>query len=210
MGGQNTKPNGFEVLNQLRLLTTSKDPNMIDFQEKKEVEAEVEDEVVTHTLFHAVGVANDENKPEENNEESFHMNYVGEQGLSYVAGFIAMKLHKKFPVLGSKDLKEATSRWISLISYGGLFHPSVEFMEACKLFECEFCKFHGETVSTCINPIETFACKLTKQFPEWDSSILMLFSKTRFFIRIKSLNKKHDVDVISNKSRAKKQIAHHL
>ena len=213
LGGHNSKPNSFECLSRLRLLITSKDPSIIDFQVSGENDpdevSDDADEVITHSIFKNIDLAQSEENGE-GNDENNHLSYVGEQGLAYVVGYIAKKLHKKFPSLGSKDPHETSSRWVAVLSYGGLFHPSTEFFEACKLFERDFLKFHGDSVSMCLNPIETFSSQLVEKYPNWDYSILNLFSRTRFFIRIKELNKKINVDRISNKSRAKKQIANHL
>jgi len=51
---------------------------------------------------------------------------------------------------------------------------------------------------------------LKTKFPEWDEEILNLFSKTRFFIRIKNLIKEMAVEATSHQARSKKQLGNHL
>ena len=102
------------------------------------------------------------------------------------------------------------TKWITCLSQGGLFHPSPEFFDACKIFELHFNDFHGKELSRVYDPIVSFANILVDHYPMWDKEILMLYSKTRFFIRLKHLNKQIKAKETSEKSRSLKQMANHL
>ena len=78
---------------------------------------------------------------------------------------------------------------ISSLSLGGLHEPTVEFLNYMKQFEEEFEKFHGSTLNLGQDPIGNLALCLEACFPEIPQEVLNLYSKTRFFIRMKHLNK---------------------
>ena len=71
--------------------------------------------------------------------------------------------------------------------------PSSEFTEAAQVFENCFKKFHGETVNMTSKPIEKLTNFIVRRFPTYPKDVLKLFSKTRFFIRMKYLNEKLEV-----------------
>ena len=66
--------------------------------------------------------------------------------------------------------------------------PSPKFKKLLNLFEERFRALHEETVYPYEDPIGTLVTLLEVEFPEIPFDILKLFSKTRFFIRLKKLN----------------------
>ena len=66
--------------------------------------------------------------------------------------------------------------------------PSPKFKDLLIMFETRFRALHEETVYPYEDPIGTLAALLQVEFHEIPSEILELFSKTRFFIRLKKLN----------------------
>ena len=124
------------------------------------------------------------------------------EGLSYVAGFIAAKLRNEFPELGEKTsevspFQETNYPWLAALSRGGLTQPSTEFFNQIKEFENIFQLFHGSNISKESNVIKNFQKVLLKKFPSLHPKIAMKYSRTRTFIRMKFLN--HE---LRSKSRA--------
>ena len=66
--------------------------------------------------------------------------------------------------------------------------PSPKFKDLLIMFEERFRALHEDTVYPYEDPIGTLALLLQVEFPEITFEILELFSKTRFFIRLKKLN----------------------
>ena len=102
-----------------------------------------------------------------------------------------------FSEIGEKTQQDLvrTSSYIQMKSQGGkgqgsLYMPSESFKDILNRCELLFNKFHGETLNLERRPIERLASKLEKMFPTVPREVLKLYSKTRFFIRIKYLNKK--------------------
>ena len=106
-------------------------------------------------------------------------------------------LGKMYPGSNFTDLGEKTasstaktSDYISKASRGGLYMPTENFMLILRKFETLFTKFHGDTISFEKNPIEKLSVILQNQFPHLPKAILRMYSKTRFFIRLRLLNKR--------------------
>ena len=121
------------------------------------------------------------------------------QGFGYICGFLARKLSSKYLELGSKsseldfNLDEVRIAWIRHLSNGGLTIPSDAFVTACHQFEGKFNSFHGShknNIDQDENVIQRMCDILVENFPSWPREVLMLFAKTRTFIRIKYLNHK--------------------
>ena len=83
---------------------------------------------------------------------------------------------------------ENTSAYMTILSRGGLKMPSKRFVNYLERFETKFRIFHGLKVNEVHDPIKSFAKELLRDFPGFPWDILLLFSKTRFFIRLKTLN----------------------
>jgi len=117
------------------------------------------------------------------------------EGLSYIAGFIAARLKNDFPELGQKTseacpYQQTNYPWLTALSRGGLTQPSTEFFNMIKQFENIFLQFHGPTLSKESNVIKNFQKVLLQKFPSLHPKIAMKYSRTRTFIRIKFLNHK--------------------
>ncbi len=137
------------------------------------------------------------------------MSDCSDEGLSYVAGFIA----KKFPLrteLGVKtvDASASSCSWIMWKSNGGLRVPSEEFLEACRKFEAVFQTFHSthkNGIDQDCNVIIRMSDVLHEKFPSWPKEVLEFFARTRTFIRIKHLNNCLKVGAAKAKLRSLKQ-----
>lgn len=104
----------------------------------------------------------------------------------------------KYPNLGERG-GEGRSSWIKAVSRGGLFTPSQSLLLLLNSLEDKFKEYHGEKLNSVRDPIGQFALITENENPEIPGEILRLFSKTRFFIRLKHLNK--ETQVLSAKKR---------
>ena len=68
---------------------------------------------------------------------------------------------------------------------------SADFMSTVKSMEIVFRKFHGETVNIQPHPIAKLSQQIRLLHPTFTKDIVDLFSKTRLFIRIKTLNTRY-------------------
>ncbi len=133
------------------------------------------------------------------------------EGLAYVAGFIAAKLRKEFPELGKKTcdispFQQTNHPWLTALSRGGLTQPSTEFFDQIKQFEKVFQLFHGSDISRESNVIKNFRKVLLKEFPTLHPKIAIKYSRTRTFIRMKYLNHKlHSKSSAVQRREAKKK-----
>ena len=84
--------------------------------------------------------------------------------------------------------------------------PSPRFQEYLNKFEERFRALHEETLYPYEDPIGTLVALLEVEFPEIALEIINLFSKTRFFIRLKKLN--GDLKVV--KKKYKKRYQNHV
>ena len=78
--------------------------------------------------------------------------------------------------------------WIKAISRGGLFTPSPALVVEAKKWEKEFKNCHGEQLNSEKNPMMNLARILYEISPTVPREIVDLYSRTRFFIRLKHLN----------------------
>jgi hypothetical protein len=134
-----------------------------------------------------------------------------DEGLKYVAGYVAHCFLKERPDLGEKTtdisaFTKYTSPWISALSRGGLVVPSEEFV--AKVYEMEkiFICLHKDNVSLQRNVVKNFHALLLSKFPDLPSALLKKYARTRTFIRIRNLNNRLKVDDAAHATRKRKQL----
>ena len=117
---------------------------------------------------------------------------------------VSGKLH---PWLGSRTpFARNTSKYLNILSMGGLHVPSEVFMQYLRMFEQRFQTFNGSTIFDCVDPIESLASLLRVEFAEVEPDIINLFCKTRTFIRLKKLNN----DLLCSKKRYRRYYIKHV
>ena len=117
---------------------------------------------------------------------------------------VSGKLH---PWLGSRTpFARNTSKYLKILSLGGLHVPSEVFLEYLRMFEKRFQTFNGSTIFDCVDPIESLASLLRVEFAEVEPDIINLFCKTRTFIRLKKLNN----DLLCSKKRYRRYYIKHV
>ena len=95
--------------------------------------------------------------------------------------------------------------WLGYLNKQGLMKPTPEFTALLKKFEIIFKQFHGESLAEIYDPIDQFFQILKNKFKDTPTEILFFYSKVRFFIRLKHLNKQLDLEMLESR---KKQNVH--
>lgn len=119
-----------------------------------------------------------------------------EEGLKYIAGFLAHKFRQKYPELGCKTCESpnsgvSSSAWISSLSRGGLTLPSENFMKQILVFESIFKDIHGKNgLNSEYKVMETTVNQIQCKCNSVPIDVVRKYVRTRTFIRIKFLNQK--------------------
>uniref|UniRef100_A0A1B0D942 Uncharacterized protein n=1 Tax=Phlebotomus papatasi TaxID=29031 RepID=A0A1B0D942_PHLPP len=138
--------------------------------------------------------------PEQDHEDNADPSYVEDNvlclqeiqecGLEYIAGYVAFK-RRGTEVLGYPTSQHAgvNSRWIQLLSEGGLYCPTDDFLALVYVMERIFEK-HNPTdgISKSANILQTLISESTSS--PCSEQTRKLFFRTRIYIRIKYLNSK--------------------
>ena len=146
----------------------------------------------------------------EANTESFNSSNFDctNEGLKYVAGYLAHTFRMKYPALGAKSsecsqnhFEIVSAPWIRALSRGGLMVPTAHFYEKICQFEKMFSEFHGENICREKKVVATLALKICHSHQEIPEDVIKKFVKTRTFIRIKFLN--HQLQAKAESARAR-------
>ena len=118
------------------------------------------------------------------------------EGLVYVAGYLCHKLAHKYEWMGARtchvpesNAPDFDSKWIRMISRGGLYLPSAELKQLVDSMETDFQKYHGPSLSLEKHSMNILAKILQLKNPGVPLDLLQLFSRARFYMRLKYLNK---------------------
>ena len=91
--------------------------------------------------------------------------------------------------------------WLGFLNHQGLMKPTPEFIKLLSEFERDFSNFHGESLSLENDPILKLGQILKEKYKTVPSELLFFYSKVRFFIRLKHLNKQLDLDINESKKK---------
>lgn len=74
--------------------------------------------------------------------------WIAQEGLKYVAGYVAHRYREKYAFLGNpaRILADTDIDYISILSRGGLLYPSDQLLEVAYVMESEFNAFHGDSL----------------------------------------------------------------
>ena len=128
------------------------------------------------------------------------------EGQKYIAGYLAAAFHVKYPDFGEKTCDKSifepnNSPWIYALSRGGLTVPSAELVNKVNEFDKIFDSIHGSDICRKPNVIKRLTEAISTHFPAFPHEVIQKFSKTRTFIRIKTLNEQLKVEAESIKAR---------
>jgi len=118
---------------------------------------------------------------------------IEEEGLKYVAGYVAYRFKNKYNTLGveTRQLEILDNvDWLQFISRGKCMYPSEELLQAAHIMNVEFNKYHGSSLSkdqfifqTLGNIVQN---KLKSEIPK---EVLLCLIRTRTYIRLNEINK---------------------
>ena len=122
--------------------------------------------------------------------------FLAEEALIYVAGYVAYRFRFKHPFLGipTKDLPTSNPpTWIEHISKGGLLYPTENLINVATILEKEFYSFHKNFLSDEDGIFTKVAHRVKEKLSEkrqipWP--VLLCLVRTRTYIRLRELNKK--------------------
>lgn len=128
---------------------------------------------------------------------------VCEDGLNYIAGWMAKKLRKKCPELGSYTYAKSANTWVNELSLGGLTEPTEDFNKKISILENEFQKYCKKGVPKCPGIKKKLVLHMEKKVGCLPNDEIELFIRRRLIMRVKFLNKQK---VILGKEKQKKKI----
>ena len=85
--------------------------------------------------------------------------------------------------------------WIRAISLGGLVVPSDNFVQLVQQFDQRFLQFSGKSgLHTCTDSISKLAANIVRECDcsTIDGSVVLLFARTRSFIRLRFMNAQYE------------------
>ena len=182
MGGSDTHPDPVTFCNRIRILKIQQnfDPIKLLIEEKKtSVELSLVDEIL-HEPFIASELVS---------EADVDLVKFDEGAQEYVAGFITYRF-------GIPSVEP--TGWTALQSHGGLKGASEQTVSEVKLMDRAFNCIHGVgpqlSTEMKVNPIQTTVTEIRKRCPQIKSEVIELFTKIKYFARIRDLNEQHNLD----------------
>lgn len=124
---------------------------------------------------------------------------ITNQGLKYIAGYVAHRFKNKYKHL---DLGVSTKTldvshcpdWIEFVSRGHLMYPSEELIQLARILDSEFRIIHGETLIKEPLIFKRLADVVIENNPNignmFPYEIILCMARTRIYIRLRNLNKK--------------------
>lgn len=133
--------------------------------------------------------------------------WISEEGLRYIAGYVAYRFKNKYPNLGCPtrklpEINNIRSEYLVLLSRGGLMYPSDEFLNVAKAMENIFINFHGpEALSKEKKIFQSVADKIISNANfDVPYDALLCLVRTRTYIRLRIINIKiRNLNKVSNK-----------
>ena len=181
MGGSDTHPDPVTFCNRIRILKIQHNYDSIKRligEKKTSVELSV-DEILEEPFIGSELVS----------EADVDLVKFDESAQEYVAGFITFRL-------GIPSVEP--TGWTDLQSHGGLKGASEKTLNEVKMMDRAFNFVHG--VGAKLNtemkgdPIQTTVSEIRKRCPEIKSEVIELFTKIKYFARIRALNEQHNLD----------------
>ena len=122
--------------------------------------------------------------------ENAPSDFIEEESLRYIGGYIARKFSVKYPHLGHKGKQNAPLKtWIDCKNRGGLFFPSDSFFAKLEKMRNVFKTIHGSSLregKNCVKRIVTDLQSVTDDLPE---EVVHTFAKLSVYFQIRYLNK---------------------
>jgi len=122
------------------------------------------------------------------------INITEDEGLKYVAGYVAYRFKSTYPHLGDEtcEMPIANSEdWIQFISRGKCIYPSEDMIAAARIMNIEFEKYHGSNVQKnpfIFNELADIVSEKIQpiQLPR---NVILCLVRTRTYIRVRQINR---------------------
>jgi hypothetical protein len=116
---------------------------------------------------------------------------ISDEGLKYLAGYIAFVFKNKFPNLKEEYCIPCTDNasWLNFISRGHLAKPSQPLLAAVKKAETFFCDFHKPFINNQPGSITTILMQCYSVNDGIPEEVIRRFLSVRTHIKIKQINK---------------------
>lgn len=139
-----------------------------------------------------ISLSNEELKLlEEFESKTAASDWIAQEGLKYVAGYVAHRYREKHAFLGNpaRVLADTDIDYISILSRGGLLYPSDQLLEVAYVMESEFNIFHGNSLKKEKFIFKTVAENVKRKIDKIPFEVLLCLVRTRTYIRLRNLNK---------------------
>ncbi|TGZ55310.1 Uncharacterized protein DBV15_12702 [Temnothorax longispinosus] len=118
---------------------------------------------------------------------------IEDQGLLYIAGYVAYRFKSKHDTLGIKTCELPIVNdldWLQFISRGKCMYPSSDLLKAAHIMNTEFSKYHGSKLSKdkFIFKKLTDKIEIALKPIELPGEVLLCLVRTRTYIRVSSLD----------------------
>lgn len=131
----------------------------------------------------------------ENFEQYEFKEHVNNEGLKYIACYVAYRYRNKYSYLGipTKDIpKSSEPDWLHFLSKSNLMYPNSQLIEATFIMEKEFNSLHGPSLSSEKSIFKKLATRTNDKLPQSFSipfEVLCCLARTRTYIRLRFLNR---------------------
>ncbi|XP_077270670.1 uncharacterized protein LOC143901913 [Temnothorax americanus] len=119
---------------------------------------------------------------------------IEDQGLLYIAGYVAYRFKSKHDTLGIKTCELPIVNdldWLQFISRGKCMYPSSDLLKAAHIMNTEFSKYHGSKLSKdkFIFKKLTDKIEIALKPIELPREVLLCLVRTRTYIRVREINR---------------------
>lgn len=141
-------------------------------------------------------------------EEELTKEKSSKEALTYISGYLAKKLNKKYPEMLKMNAEGCD--WIKIKSRGSLAYPSEDLVKSVNIYEEVFRTVHGNDLCREGDPIGKTIEEISRVDKRWPKEVIKLFVKLRFFHRLKLLNNELKARFKTKSTRTFKQSAQFL
>jgi len=120
---------------------------------------------------------------------------IENQGLIYIAGYVAYKFKNKYDTLGVQTCELPIVNdedWLQFISQGKCMYPSPDLIKAAYIMNTEFSKYHGSKLKKDKFIFKKLADKIEIMLKpiKLPREVLLCLVRTRTYIRVRIINHK--------------------
>lgn len=133
---------------------------------------------------------------------------IEEEGLKYIAGYVAFRFKSKDKTLGIETRQLETTGdqdWLQFISRGKCMYPSDKLLQCAHIMNIEFAKYHGSSLNKENLVFQNLAKIIEPQLKiKIPREALLCLIRTRTYIRLREINR---AIAIANHRRKQKKMS---